>query len=127
MFSILLGGAIPDSLKGTTDDTFYTRYSTISIVSVNWGLPSLGRWDCEANVFEFVANRTGYVNSKVDTANLFFNASYPGPLSDTNFIPNWPAPNTSARCASGKGVLSKVVSTWGKLQGDVQLHQCLSI
>src|ERR1700753_2283221 len=50
VFSILLGGAIPDELKGTTDDTFYNHYSTISTVSMNWGLPSLGRWDCEANV-----------------------------------------------------------------------------
>jgi len=44
IFSILVGGAIPDHLKGTKDDTFYTHYSTIASVSANWGLPSLGRW-----------------------------------------------------------------------------------
>lgn len=44
IFSILVGGAIPDNLKGTKDDTFYTHYSTIASVSANWGLPSLGRW-----------------------------------------------------------------------------------
>ena len=44
IFSILVGGAIPDNLKGTTDDTFYTHYSTIASISANWGLPSLGRW-----------------------------------------------------------------------------------
>jgi acid phosphatase len=114
VFSILLGGAVPDSLKGTTDDTFYNHYSTISTVSVNWGLPSLGRWDCNANVFQIVANKTGYVNHKVDTTHLFFNASYPGPLSDTKYIPTWPAPDTSAKCAAGKGVLQAVVSTWSK-------------
>lgn len=113
-FSILLGGAIPDSLKGTTDDTFYNHYSTISTVSVNWGLPSLGRWDCNANVFQLVANKTGYVNYEVDTAHLFFNASYPGPLSDTKYIPTWPIPDTSAKCAAGKGVLDAVVSTYSK-------------
>lgn len=44
IFSILVGGAIPDHLKGTKDDTFYTHYSAIASVSANWGLPSLGRW-----------------------------------------------------------------------------------
>lgn len=111
-FTILLGGAIPDSLKGTTDDTFYNHYSTISTVAVNWGLPSLGRWDCNANVFQLVANKTGYVNYDVDTTHLLFNASYPGPLSDTAYSPTWPVPDTSAKCAAGKGVLGAVVSTY---------------
>jgi acid phosphatase len=114
VFAILLGGAIPDSLKGTTDDTFYNHYSTISSVSVNWGLPSLGRWDCNANVFKIVANKAGYVNYDVDTTHLFFNESYPGPLSDTEYIPIWPAPDTSAKCAAGKGVLQAVVGTWSQ-------------
>jgi acid phosphatase len=70
VFSILLGGAIPENLKGTTDNTFYNHYSTITSVSVNWGLPSLGRWDCEANVFALVANKTGYTNAEVDITNL---------------------------------------------------------
>jgi acid phosphatase len=115
VFSILLGGAIPDSLKGTTDDTFYNHYSTISSVSVNWGLPSLGRWDCEANVFALVANKTGYANAKVDTSNLFFNSSYPGPLSDTLYISEWPTPNTAAKCASGLGVLDTVKSAFANI------------
>jgi acid phosphatase len=113
VFSILLGGAIPDSLKGTTDDTFYNHYSAISTVSVNWGLPSLGRWDCEANVFALVANATKYKNAKVDTSKLYFNQSYPGPLSDTAYIPTWPVPDTSAKCASGLGVLDAVKKTYG--------------
>lgn len=37
VFSVLLGGAIPEHLRGTTDDTFYTHYSTIATVSANWG------------------------------------------------------------------------------------------
>ncbi|EXA32424.1 hypothetical protein FOVG_16345 [Fusarium oxysporum f. sp. pisi HDV247] len=27
----------------------------LSTVFVNWGLPSLGRWDCDANVFSVLA------------------------------------------------------------------------
>lgn len=117
VFSILIGGpdVIPPSLKGTTDNTFYNHYSTISSVSVNWGLPSLGRWDCEANVFAVVANKTGYVNVNVNTQNLYFNMSYPGPVSDNLYIDAWPVPNTSAMCASGMGVLESVKKTWGSL------------
>jgi acid phosphatase len=113
VFTILLGGAIPENLKGTTDDTFYNHYSSIATVAMNWGLPSLGRWDCEANVFALVANKTGYKNAAVDLTNLYFNTSYPGPLSDTLYVPRWPVPNTSANCASGNGILASVKSTWG--------------
>lgn len=117
VFTILLGGAIPDSLKGTTDNTFYNHFSMLSTVEVNWGLPSLGRWDCGANVLQLVANKTGYVNSVVNTTNLYFNSSYPGPMSDTKFQPIWPVPDTSSTCASGMGVLGSIASTWGNSSG----------
>jgi acid phosphatase len=115
VFSILIGGpgVIPDNLKGTTDNTFYNHYSTISSVSLNWDLPSLGRWDCEANVFQVVANKTGYKNVAPDTTKLYFNSSYPGPLSGKKYVASWPAPNTSAKCASGLGVLDSVKQAWG--------------
>jgi acid phosphatase len=113
IFAVLLGGAIPTNLKGTTDGTFYNHYSTISSVSANFGLPSLGRWDCNANVFALVANKTNYKNAAVDTTNLYYNQSYPGPLSDTQYKAGWPTPNVNATCASGQGVLASVKSTWG--------------
>ena len=118
VYTLLLGGAIPTSLHGTTDSTFYNHYSMISTVSNNWGLPSLGRWDCNANVLQTVANKTGFANQVVDLTNLYFNASYPGPLSDALFDPVWPVPVTSASCAAGKGVLGSVVSAWGKVNGS---------
>lgn len=111
VFSILLGGAIPNNLKGTKDGTFYTHYSSIASVSANWGLPSLGRWDCGANIFEIVANKTGYVNYDVDTTNLRLNETYPGPLSigeHSNFSPIWPMPVTDAKCSAGHGILDMV-------------------
>lgn len=117
IYTLLLGGAIPESLRNTTDNTFYNHYSCISSVSVNWDLPSLGRWDCDANVFQTVANKTNYENYVVDTTNLFFNESYPGPLSDSLYTPDWPVPNTLAKCASGKGVLSSIATTWGQSNG----------
>jgi hypothetical protein len=45
IFAILLGGAIPTSMRGTIDSTYYTHYSALSTVQANWGLGSLGRGD----------------------------------------------------------------------------------
>lgn len=114
VFTILLGGVIPENLRGSTDSTFYNHYSSLSSVSVNWGIPSLGRWDCNANVFEIVANKTGYINAGVNTTNLYFNSTYPGAVSENEYIEGfWPAPDTIAKCASGLGVLQSVIDIWG--------------
>ncbi|OBT59684.1 hypothetical protein VE04_00099 [Pseudogymnoascus sp. 24MN13] len=102
-----------ESLHGTTDNTFYNHFSTISSVSANWDLPAPGRWDCGANVLQTVANITGYQNVVVDTEGLYFNSSYPGPMSDDLYDPTWPVPNTDAKCANGLGVLASVKKTWG--------------
>ncbi|CDM33761.1 hypothetical protein DTO013E5_1524 [Penicillium roqueforti] len=125
IFSILVGGAIPQELKGTTDNTFYTHYSSIASVSANWGLPSLGRWDCGANIFEIVTNKTGYVNYEVDKTYLTLNQTYPGPMSigdDTigntsTYTPVWPIPITDSneKCSAGHGILDAVKQTYGKL------------
>ncbi|KAG2418275.1 hypothetical protein HFD88_001376 [Aspergillus terreus] len=115
IMGILLGGAVPDHLKGTKDDTFYTHYSMIASVSANWGLPSLGRWDCGANILELVANKTGYVNYDVDTTHLRLNETYPGPLSTgeySEYSPEWPIPLTDAECSAGHGILDIVKETY---------------
>ncbi|KAL2871095.1 acid phosphatase PHOa [Aspergillus lucknowensis] len=119
IFSILVGGAVPENLHGTEDNTFYTHYSVIASVSANWGLPSLGRWDCGANILEIVANRTGYVNSDVDTTHLTLNQTYPGPLSNgkySEYSPIWPNPVTEADCSAGHGVLDIVKKTYAKTE-----------
>jgi acid phosphatase len=117
VFAILLGGAIPPAFKNTTDNTFYNHYSLLSTVEANWGLPSLGRWDCGANVLELVASKAGYNNYAVDTSKLLFNTSYPGPLSNKKFVPDWPLPDTKANCGSRQGVLDSIVTEWGKSDG----------
>jgi len=102
VYSILLGGVIPQNLKNTTDDTFYTHYSTISTVEANWNLGNLGRQDTNKtlnNVFNLVAQTTGYKNngltgqSKLPLLNLTGNI--PGPLNPEYYVP-YLAPNTSA-------------------------------
>ncbi|KAJ5629199.1 Acid phosphatase [Penicillium herquei] len=112
IYSVLVGGAVPEDLRGTKDDTFYTHYSTIASVSANWALPSLGRWDCGANIFQLVANITGYVNYDVDTTNLRLNSTYPGPLSDgsySSFSPEWPIPMTHGECSGGVAIMGEIV------------------
>lgn len=125
VFSVLVGGAIPQHLKGTKDNTFYTHYSSIASVSANWGLPSLGRWDCGANIFEIVANKTGYVNYEVDKTHLTLNQTYPGPMSigdkstgnTSTFTAEWPIPITDSneKCSAGHGILDVVKKTYGHL------------
>ncbi|KAJ5185184.1 Phosphoesterase [Penicillium cf. griseofulvum] len=125
IFSVLVGGAVPEHLKGTKDDTFYTHYSSIASVSANWGLPSLGRWDCGANIFEIVASKTGYVNYEVDKTHLTLNQTYPGPMSNgdtstgntSKFVANWPVPITDSneKCSAGHGILDIVKETYGHL------------
>ncbi|KAJ5378023.1 Phosphate-repressible acid phosphatase [Penicillium cataractarum] len=119
VYSILLGGAVPEHLKGTTDDTFYTHYSVIASLSANWGLPSLGRWDCGANLLKLVADKTGYVNWDVDLTTIaekdYFNQTAPGPLSDniySKYSSEWPIPTTNERCSAGHGILNTVKKTY---------------
>jgi acid phosphatase len=65
-----------------------------------------------------VANKTGYVNAnKVNTQNLYFNRSYPGPVSDSLYIDACPVPNTTAMCASGMDVFPSIKQTWGRFTG----------
>ncbi|KAL2796409.1 phosphoesterase family-domain-containing protein [Aspergillus keveii] len=118
IFTFLLGGAVPKNLIGKKDDTFYTHYSIIASLSANFGIPSLGRWDCGANLLSFLADKVGYINWDVDTTNLYLNVSYPGPLSDGSYAEKtyeWPVPATSGKCSGGHGILDVVKKTWGHL------------
>ncbi|KAH9016765.1 hypothetical protein EDB85DRAFT_2295072 [Lactarius pseudohatsudake] len=45
ILAILLGGAVPESARGTVDSTYYTHYSSLSTAEANWGFGSLGRGD----------------------------------------------------------------------------------
>jgi len=111
IWTLAMGTAVPLNLRGTTDDTLYTHYSTLSTVQANWDLKSLGRQDTNAsvsNVFSFVAEKTGYKNvkvpaNKVPQFNLTAVAS--GPLTSLHFQP-FTAPNLKARGAGNGGVLT---------------------
>lgn len=118
VFTMLMGGAVDQKLHGTSDSMFYNHYSTISTVSANWGLPSLGRWDCGSNILSIVANKTGYQNVMPALDNLYFNQTYPGPASTKLYTPYWwPVPELSAKCSAGNGVLPSIKETWKGLAG----------
>jgi acid phosphatase len=110
VLTILLGD-IPAHLIGTTDPTYYDHYSLISTVEANWRLPNLGRYDCGANVFQFVAEAVGYRNINVNLDNVYNNESIIGFLTDSNL----PIASPDLTCigAGGKGVLEDIVSVWG--------------
>jgi len=106
VFSLLVGGVIPQSVWNTTDDTFYTHYSILSTVQNNWGLGNLGRQDTNktvSNVFAFVANATSYQNNNLTTDNLpllNLTGTIPGALNPDTYVP-YLAPNVDSTGAGG--------------------------
>ncbi|KAI9852080.1 MAG: hypothetical protein M1838_001877 [Thelocarpon superellum] len=114
--SLLLGGAVPSKLRGTTDDTFYTHYSILATLENNWGLPNLGRFDVGANVFAMVANQTGFKNHGVDRSKVALNESYPGPLNSQKPGP-YPPPNPFLTGAGGQGIVDTVPPAWRQPAG----------
>ncbi|KAH9170090.1 hypothetical protein EDB89DRAFT_2072383 [Lactarius sanguifluus] len=71
--ALLLGDAVPESVRGTVDSTYYTHYPSLSNVEINWGLGSLGRVDMNktlSDVYSFVANGTGCTNLDVSLADI---------------------------------------------------------
>lgn len=123
VFSILLGDAIPQELVGTTDSNFYDHYSEISTVEANWDLHTLGRWDVGANVYAFVAAKTGDRIRTLENPPLdqtYLNASYPGIFNNKNYAP-LPVPDTSS-CRNGRTVLPAVREIWGSQQDKSCYH-----
>ena len=45
IYTLVLGNGLPEHLRNTSDDTYYTHFSALSTVQANWGLKSLGRQD----------------------------------------------------------------------------------
>ncbi|KAH9474489.1 Acid phosphatase [Psilocybe cubensis] len=112
--SILLGNAVPKHLIGTEDSSFYTHYSGIATIEANWNLHTLGRYDVGANVFSFVAEKTGDKLRTLENPPLsetFLNASYPGVFNTGPKAP-LPIPNTRL-VVNGRFVHPKVVEIWG--------------
>ncbi|KAL5614174.1 hypothetical protein BROUX41_000012 [Berkeleyomyces rouxiae] len=113
IFSLLLGDAVSPALAGTTDAHFYNHYSEIASVQANWDLPTLGRWDVGANVFDVVARRSGdRLRNFTDLDSYYFNYSYAGPMNKAHDT-IYPAPNLELdKPFSGRRILKSVKKTW---------------
>ncbi|KAI1330665.1 phosphoesterase family-domain-containing protein [Xylariaceae sp. FL0255] len=119
--SLLLGNAVPKSLQGTTDDTFYTHFSILSTMENNWDLPNLGRYDVGANVFQIVAEKTGYMNKNPpNVATVNNSVSYPGPLNLNHSIrvAQFPSPNLKLTGAGNQPILESIANIWNAEAGS---------
>ncbi|KAM0514847.1 hypothetical protein ACHAPE_006523 [Trichoderma viride] len=119
ILGILLGDAVPKHLVGTTDNNFYNHYSEIATVEANWDLHTLGRWDVGANVYDWVAQKTGDRLRKwpsTDTLNSYFwNVSYAGIFNEDGGNHEYPAPNLKLdHSFSGRSILPSIKKTWEK-------------
>jgi acid phosphatase len=119
ILGILLGDAVPESLVGTTDDNFYDHYSEISTVEANWDLYTLGRWDVGANVYSWVAKKTGdhlrKWSGNPSFSQMYFNFSYPGIFNSETWA-SQPMPNIHSR-RNGRTVLPAIKETWKGVKG----------
>ncbi|KAI1381120.1 putative acid phosphatase Pho610 [Hypoxylon crocopeplum] len=113
--SLLLGSAVPDSLKGSGDDTLYTHFSILSTAEHNRELSNLGRFDVGANVFQLVADVKGYINHEPpNVATVNNSVSYPGALNrnHTTRLTMIPPPNLKLVGAGGLPVLDWICDQW---------------
>ncbi|KAJ4358577.1 uncharacterized protein N0V89_003161 [Didymosphaeria variabile] len=128
--AILLGDAVPKKLVGTTDSNFYNHYSEIATVQANWGLDTLGRWDVGANVFDFVAKKTGdsvrQWHGQTPLSQMYWNVSYAGKLNDKNTSVPWPVPATKLN-HNGRKVADVVKKTWGSLEKESAYTTALEV
>jgi Phosphoesterase family len=110
VWALLLGNAVPPSLRNQTDSTFYTHYSQLATVQANWKLYNLGRGDATPpnnNVFSFVAAAANWTNVNVTVAEAPYNN-----FTATGYKPNPPPelllfcpPNTHPSGLADKKVL----------------------
>jgi hypothetical protein len=117
---IIVGSAVPSELIGTTDGNYYNHYSDLSTVEANWGLHHLGRWDVGANIWSFVASKTGDQDRQWNDAiagdtfeNYYWNQSYGGVFSSDNTTSHvYVAPNIELT-RNGRTILPAIAELWG--------------
>jgi hypothetical protein len=118
---ILVGDAIPAELVGTEDAAVYNHYSEIASVSANWDLPTLGRWDVGANVWKFIADKTGDKirewKGDVPLDRMYWNQSYDGPYNDIGGRKMISKPNLDTG-KNGRSVLAAIRGQWTGSSGQ---------
>ncbi|ATY63410.1 Phosphoesterase family [Cordyceps militaris] len=133
VFGMLVGDAVPASLVGTTDASFYNHYSEIATVSANWDLPTLGRWDVGANVYKMVADKTGDKvrawDSDKEFQSYYWNGYYGGYLNSKSQNKPIPKPNLNLdrNTFNGRGILQSVKDTWANSNAPTYYTDSLKV
>lgn len=131
VLAILIGDAVPSELVGTADSNFYNHYSAISTVSANWDLPTLGRWDVGANVFQFVGSKTGdKIRSwnKTEFKSYNWNGSYGGYLAEKPKGKKIPQPNLNLdKPSNGRPILQSIKDTWANSDAPTYYEDSIRI
>ncbi|CAK7211576.1 hypothetical protein SBRCBS47491_001171 [Sporothrix bragantina] len=129
ILGILLGDAVPAELVGTSDNNFYNHYSEIATVEANWGLPTLGRWDVGANVYQMVADKTGDSLRTYNADNMakhYYNLSYDGVFNSAPHFPVYPKPNLCLE-HNGRQVSKGVRETWSGNKNPSYYHDTIEV
>lgn len=128
VFGILLGGAVPQNLVGTEDNNFYNHYSQISSVSANWDLPTLGRWDVGANVFQLVANKTNDKLRSWAGEQYRYNNPYAGYFSMKGNTGKIPKPNLAlSPNAAGRYILQSIKDKWANIDAPTYYTDAIEV
>ena len=132
ILGILLGDAVPKDLVGTSDSSFYNHYSEIATVSANWDLPTLGRWDVGANVYAWVAQKTGDKLRNWSSDQLlqkrFWNSSYAGFFNSQGGNSRFPAPNLKLdKSVSGRPILQSIKDTWANSDAPTYYEDTIEV
>jgi hypothetical protein len=89
---------------------------TRSFLEPLWNLPTLGRWDVGANVWQLVADRTGdkvqQWSGEVPLSAMYWNQSYDGVFNSQAVHAVYPKPNLCLKTEDGRKVSSIVGKTW---------------
>lgn len=132
ILAILIGDAVPKNLVGTTDSTYYNHYSEIATVQANWDLPTLGRWDVGANVYQMVADKTGDKNRQwsIDTkiTDYYWNVSYAGYFNSKGGNSRYPAPNLKLDgSAHGRNIWSGIKKVWANSDAPTYYKDAIEV
>lgn len=109
----LLLGDIEKRWKGSEDDTYYDHYSIPATLEGNYEIPTLGRYDCGANlfnVFNFKIHHHNTISGPSQDGNSY---SLGGFLSSTNNP--LPIPNINCEGSGRAGTLGRVKKIWKKM------------
>lgn len=112
VWSLLLGD-MENKWRGFVDNTYYDHYSIPATLQGNYEIPSLGRYDCGANLFDLLNHKIHHKNVVGGPSNDGNTISIGGYLSSYNNPLSMP--NINCEGPGRAGVVGRVKSTWRKM------------